>query len=204
MNRCFNRLMVQGPKEILSAFVKDSTPKNRFFSLKATVDPSKMFGGWTSLKNMDILEMAWGTPKEVFNVRTLFSKDDFFFISFETCSGPPSVWLRNVSSNKKYQDLKFHLAFLRADTPMYGVFSFHQGVPSVLETSLVNKEYLIVDAPKNISKDNLKDNLKDESSKYRLVKQSPFYGFVKQWSFNENEINPILSQKMKESNTFLI
>jgi len=177
-NWCVNKVIVEGPEEMLSEFLKcsfEEEKEGKLFVFEA-VDPK---GKWENTKhlNSELKEMlgeewmSWGVTCNpyVFEQEIIEQTPTRFYIEFKTRWSPPCRWAENVIVQERFKDLKVTVAYCEAGMDFYGSISVRKG-----EIQKVHGE--IGESLKYIE---------DENNKIEQVIHwdTPFGEFVKKWEF---------------------
>jgi hypothetical protein len=135
-NWCVNRLIVEGPEEVMQKFMEKSFEDDeggRHFVFSGTVDArNPPEGGWPHSESVDPCLKNYYCPEEiVWGVRcnpASANEDDPILectptrlhLEFLTRWSPPITWVENVVSQEAYAALELQLAYCEAGMGFYG------------------------------------------------------------------------------------
>lgn len=168
VNHCVNKLVVEGPAKTIASFLKACEVGDDIFMLEGIVkledvlDPEKRRRG----AYYDEQSFAWGSYSDVydsdrFEFKIEKTNDYKTIVNFLTAYAPPNKWLKRVSEDKRFADLKFTLAFCENGMMFYG-------------------EHIIASGHEIFDKRNIPENF-DDDDELVVAKGTHFEYFVKKW-----------------------
>lgn len=172
-NYCKNKLVVEGPKDVLALFLSLSETEDGGFSFRGTVDPYTMDHAplITGLifPIYDPCMIIWGTNRDALEPEIIEDAANRVQIDFDTAWSPPNRWAKNVLRDPRFQSLTITVAYCENGLRFYGEYIVN-----------IDSEQ---DNQKPISSADLEYD--EDIDDYILHEGTNFFQFVKKWGFTE-------------------
>lgn len=172
-NYCKNKLVVEGPSDVLELFLSTSSVLGKEFSFMGIVDPytvdSEPLIEEAPFPIHDPVMYMWGTNRDAVDPEIVQNTNNCVRIDFDTAWSPPNKWAKNVLTDPRFQALTITIAYCENGLRFYGEY-------------IVN----IDEVQNNHNRIKSTDLEYDENiDDYILHKNTDFFQFVKKWGFTE-------------------